>query len=186
MTPDAYKDELTRGREAVRTHRAATIVLSLALLVALLTIYQQMGAARVIVTPPVIDRVFWVSGNKVSSDYLELMGPFIAQMVLDISPQSVPYKRDMLLKFVRPAAHGELRIRMDKEADRLVKSGATTAFRPARVTPSADTLSVRLDGVLTTYINSQAFNADASYLVQFEYDGGTLWVASFETVGKTQ
>ena len=184
MTPDSHKDELARARAAVIHHRFATTILCLSLLLSIILNFRLFDSARTIVTPPVIDRAFWVSGNKVSAEYLELMGPFVAQMILDISTQSAAYKRDMLLRFVLPSASTELRIRMDKEAARLGTNGATTAFRIARVTANADSLSVRMDGTLSTYINGKTYDADTSYVAQFKYDSGTLWLDSFEATGK--
>jgi conjugal transfer pilus assembly protein TraE len=184
MNPEAYKDELSTAKKAVRDHRLATTLIGAALVFALAIIHRQVDSARTIITPPVIDRTFWVSGSKVSNEYLELMGPFIAQMILDISPSSVQYKRDTLLKFVRPESHSGMRIQMDKEGERLGKLGASTVFRIARVTPNAESKSVRMDGTLSTYINSKEFNTDASYDAQFTYDGGSLWLISFEAVGK--
>ncbi|MBL8511840.1 MAG: type IV conjugative transfer system protein TraE [Betaproteobacteria bacterium] len=181
MTPNSLDDELSRCRATARRQQTITLLLSAVLVVSLLIHLLSIGSMRTTIVPPVIDRAFWVSGNKVSREYLELMGPFVASLILDVSPGSITYKRDQLLKWVRPEQHGEIKLRMDKEADRLRALNASTVFQVHRIAVDDAAFSVRLDGLLSTFINAQKpTETEESYLLQFGYDGGTLALKSFE------
>jgi conjugal transfer pilus assembly protein TraE len=180
MTPEAYQDALDKARQSQTFHRAINIILGLTTVVLSLSVFSLIGDARTVITPPVIDRPFWVTNNRLSDEYLEMMGQFVSGLVLDVSANSALYKRDTLLKFVDPSAHGDIRIRMDREIERLQRSNASTVFRAAQVTPDAKNMTVRLDGVLTSYINGKAFDQDASYTVRFAYRSTGLWLTGFD------
>ena len=51
--------------------------------VALIVILNLIGTVRTVIVPPSIDKSFWVSRDKASSEYLEQMGSFIAWLVLE-------------------------------------------------------------------------------------------------------
>ena len=55
--------------------------------------FNMVGRERIVLTPPAIDKSFWVAKDKVSASYLEQMGSFIAYLTLDVSPSSVEWKK---------------------------------------------------------------------------------------------
>ena len=80
--------------------------------------------------PPTINKSFWVESDKVSADYLEQMGYFLAQLVLNVTPQSVDYQSNLLLQYAAPASYGELKTAMAVAGERLKRDGAATVFSP--------------------------------------------------------
>ena len=61
--------------------------LTCCLLVALMGMYRIAGDVRTIVTPPNLSKAFWVTRDHVSNEYLEMMGPYIAWLILDVTPE---------------------------------------------------------------------------------------------------
>ena len=105
---------------------AAALVLALAVILCLL------GTQRTVVVPPAIDRSFWVARDSASSAYLEQMAAFVAWLVLDVTPSSIDWKKDVLLGYVEPDQHGALKTRQELEAARLKRINASTSRRRSR------------------------------------------------------
>ena len=94
MNPNTLMHDLKQLRSTVRLQGAALALMGACLLCALVLMFNMVGRDRVVVTPPSIDKTFWVSKDRVSSSYLEQMGSFIAYLTLDVSPsQSTGRKR---------------------------------------------------------------------------------------------
>ena len=98
-------------------------------ILALLVILNLLGTVRTVVVPPSINKSFWVTRDKASSEYLEQMGSFIAWLVLDVTPASIDWKKEILLGYVEPEQHGELKTRQELEAARLKHSSSRISFR---------------------------------------------------------
>jgi len=154
------------------------------LLCSLILMFNMVGRDRVVVTPPSIDKTFWVSKDRVSSSYLEQMGSFIAYLTLDVSPQSIDWKKTMLLQYVSPDVYGALQTRQDLEADRLRRLNATTQFSVAQLLPNEEAMNVTLKGRLATFINgARTSDVDKEYVAEFEFKGNRVQIRNFREIG---
>lgn len=189
--------DFTQQQNALRELRAQNrnqgfviAVLSLTLLVAFVGVVALIGTERTIIVPPNIGKSFWVTGKKASADYLEQMGSFIAWLILDVSPNSIDWKKDMLLTYVNPDLHGAMKSMQDLEAERLRRLNAATYFLPQQVVVDEPTQTVVVRGRLRTQINGQETTTnEKAYSVQFDYSGGRLHLAGFKEIpydGKVQ
>lgn len=152
-------------------------------LLALAVVLHLLAGAKTVIVPPSINKSFWVSRDKASSEYLEQMGSFVAWLVLDVTPSSIDWKKDMLLGYVEPAAQGELRIRQELEATRLKRISASTYFSPQQLVPNEESQSVLVHGRLRTLVNNlETANDLRSYLVEFTYGGGRMHLKAFKEV----
>src|SRR5690348_9809428 len=70
--------------------------------------YRLSSHQRVVVMPPSVHKTFWVEDERVSAEYLEQMGYFLMQLILNVTPQSVDHQSKVLLQYAAPAAYGEL------------------------------------------------------------------------------
>lgn len=154
---------------------AAALVLALAVILCLL------GTQRTVVVPPAIDRSFWVARDSASSAYLEQMAAFVAWLVLDVTPSSIDWKKEVLLGYVEPDQHGALKARQELEASRLKRINASTSFAPQELRPSEANQSVVVRGHLRTLVNGQeTSNDNRAYLVEFRYAGGRIHLKTFK------
>ena len=150
-------------------------------ILALVVILNLLGSVRTVVVPPSINKSFWVTRDKASNEYLEQMGSFIAWLVLDVTPASVDWKKDILLGYVEPEQHGELRTRQDLEAARLKRINASTFFMPQQLVPSEDAQTVIVRGRLRTQVNGlETANDLKAYLVEFSYSGARVHLKTFK------
>lgn len=154
-----------------------------ALLICLVIIVTLIGSERTIVVPPSIDKTFWVSKDRVSREYLEQMGGFIAWLILDVSPASIDWKKDILLNYVVPDQHGAMKSRQEIEAERIKRINASTSFLPQQLTASEEQQTVVIRGRLRTQVNGQDTATETkSYLAEFRYAGGRMHLKSFKEI----
>jgi len=173
-------------KEMRRRNRGLALTVGLlaaAHVLALVVILNLLGTVRTVVVPPSINKSFWVSRDKASGEYLEQMGAFITWLVLDVTPASIDWKKDILLGYVEPDQHGELKTRQELEAARLKRINASTFFMPQQLVPSEDTQTVVVRGRLRTLVNGLETANDAkAYEVGFAYSGGRMHLKTFKEV----
>jgi conjugal transfer pilus assembly protein TraE len=184
MNPTTLMHDLKQLRSTVRLQGAALSLMGACLLCSLVLMFNMVGRDRVVVTPPSIDKTFWVSKDRVSSSYLEQMGSFIAYLTLDVSPQSIDWKKTMLLQYVSPDVYGALQTRQDLEADRLRRLNATTQFSVAQLLPNEEAMNVTLRGRLATFVNgARTSDVDKEYVAEFEFKGARVQIRNFRETG---
>ena len=154
-----------------------------ALVLALVVILCLLGTQRTVVVPPAIDKSFWVTRDRASREYLEQMGAFVAWLVLDVTPASIDWKKDVLLGYVEPDQHGTLKTRQELEAARLKRINASTSFAPQELVPSEARQSVVVRGRLRTLVNGlETRNEAKAYRVEFRLHGGRMHLRTFAEV----
>ncbi|MCU6435336.1 type IV conjugative transfer system protein TraE [Undibacterium sp. Jales W-56] len=152
-----------------------------ALLACLVIILNLIGTERTIVVPPSIDKTFWVTKDRASHEYLEQMGSFIAWLILDVTPTSIDWKKDVLLNYVAPDQHGAMKSRQEVEAERLKHINASTSFLPQQLVANETNQSVVVRGRLRTQVNGQETALETkAYLAEFQYMGGRIHLKSFK------
>ena len=150
-------------------------------IIALLVILNLLTSVRTVVVPPAINKSFWVTSDKASSEYLEQMASFMAWLVLDVTPASIDWKKDILLGYVDTDQYGALKTRQEVEAERLKRISASTIFAPQQLVPSEDAQSVVIRGRLRTLVNGfETTNDLKAYLVEFSYVGSRMHLKTFK------
>lgn len=135
---------------------------------------------RVVIVPPVVNKTFWVDAERVSAEYLEQMGYFLSQLILNVTPQSVDYQAKVLLQYAAPGGHGELRTALLTAAERLKRDSATTVFSPRDLTVDEASMKVAVRGQLTTFVSDRRVSeAMKAYVIEFQYTAGRIFLKSF-------
>lgn len=183
MDNNRYQDDLRELRLRIRGLRIALGVLCVCLLIALAIAYALVGAQRIVVVPPQVAKSFWVSGERVSSAYLEQMGGYVAWLMLDLTPASAEWKKNALLSFVAPEDYQALKLQMELEAERLRKMNGSTYFQLQQLEPDEDTQTVLLTGRLRTLVNGQETSLlQKRFRAVFQYRGGRTQLKTFSGV----
>lgn len=159
--------------------------LILALLICLVIILNLIGAERTVIVPPSIEKSFWVTKDRVSKTYLEQMGSFVAWLILDVTPASIDWKRDILLNYVAPDQYGAIKSRQELEAERLKRINASTFFLPQQLVANEDDQTLVIRGRLRTQVNGQDTATETkAYLVEFQYTGGRIHLKTFKEISQ--
>lgn len=175
------RQDLDSSRRTI-SYQQLALAASIALnIVIALIAYRLIGLERVILVPPSISKSFWVDSDKVSSEYLEQMGYFLVQLVLNVTPQSVDYQSKLLLQYAAPASYGEIKTAMAIASERLKRDGAATVFSPRTINVDERALKVAVQGQLTTFISDRRVaEASKSYLIELQYALGKITIKSFK------
>ena len=180
---------LKSNLENLIKQRSALMVISVGLLLSnlLLVIKIMSDSTRIIITPPEIQKSFWVEKGSVSPEYLEQMSLFIAHLVLDVSPGSAKRQRDVALGYVSPKFYNALKKRLEDEEAFLKKEQVSLSFKPTHITVDAKELEVTLLGEMNHYVASERIkNSQESYKLHFDYRGSKLHLTSFKLQGDPQ
>jgi conjugal transfer pilus assembly protein TraE len=141
---------------------------------------RQAGRERVVVVPPAIHKTFWVEAERTSPEYLEQMGYFLAQLTLNVTPQSVEHQSRLLLQYAAPASWGDLRTAMAANAERIKRDGASTVFSPQDLQVDERSQRVGLRGLLTTFISDRRVSeVSKGYAIELQYAGGRIFLKTF-------
>lgn len=175
------RQDLDSSRRTI-TYQQMILAASLALnIVIALIAFRLIGLERVILVPPMIQKSFWVESDKVSAEYLEQMGYFLIQLVLNVTPQSVDYQSKLLLQYAAPASYGEIRTAMAVASERLKRDGAATVFSPRTINVDERAMKVAVEGQLTTFISDRRVSeASKSYLIELQYALGRITIKAFK------
>jgi conjugal transfer pilus assembly protein TraE len=159
--------------------------LIVALLTSLVIIANLIGTERTIVVPPTIEKTFWVTKDRVSKEYLEQMASFIAWLILDVTPATIDWKKDILLNYVAPEQHGTMKSRQEVEAERLKRINASTFFLPQQLVANDQDQTVAVRGRLRTQVNGQDTATDTkAYRAEFQYVGGRVHLTAFKEISQ--
>lgn len=169
----------------LRTQRNFLAALSalLSIAVATLSVALMSRSERIIVTPPTVEKEFWVEGERVSPSYLEMFGTFIGQLILSKSPGSSPWQRSSLLRHAAPEFSEKLKVRLLKEEEMLKCEGASYVYFPSRVQVDPVSLQVLLKGNREFQVAGKLISREeCSYLLSFKSSGGRILLSGVQEI----
>jgi conjugal transfer pilus assembly protein TraE len=106
-----------------------------------------------------------------------------ASLMLDCTPESAAYKRDIILRHTAPESHGLLKRRLLEEEQRLKKEHVTTSFQPNAIKVNSAHLTVDVTGDLLRFVGEKRISQSRDiYQFQFEYKAGRLSIKAFELI----
>jgi len=139
------------------------------------------GSERTILVPPEVHKTFWVSDQKVSTEYLQEMAYWYAGLALNVTPHVAEYQKNLFLKYAAPSEYGRLQAEFGARTEFIRKNNASTQFSPQSVTPDEAAMKVALTGVLLTWVgDKKASEKQTTYVVGFRYLNGRLHVSEFK------
>jgi conjugal transfer pilus assembly protein TraE len=152
---------------------SASLLLSLTLL--------SFKQERIIVTPPLIEKEFWVSSSAVSSTYLEQFGLFLSKLLFEKTPHSSRTQREAILRQTDPSFAAALNAKLLKEEESLLKQNASYVFFPEEVNVNPQKKSVSIRGERVAYILEKPISKEKErYTLTFRQSGSRLLLNSLE------
>lgn len=139
---------------------------------------------HVIIMPPEIKQAFWVERHRVAPAYVEEMALFLSGFILNVSPASSAYQRDVVLRYATPSSYGTLKRQLIADEKRLLKHNVSTSFRPIDV--KVEGLNVQLTGDLMTYVGDKRVSqVRETYMVVLSFKHGQVQLQSFTCPGES-
>lgn len=120
-------------------------------------------------------------GESVNAAYLEDMARDVVLTFLNVHPGTTDYVRDAILKTAHPAFYGQFKRHFDGWLADIKHRKLATAFYPTTITADTKALSVRVTGVLKSFIGkAQVDTETVAYVIGFTNAAGRLTLSRFE------
>ena len=149
------------------------IVLGLGLLVNGFISYSLSKRARTIITPPVVNRQFEVSGTQLSEEYVRLMTRYIVGLALNYHPGSVRTNFNELLVLAAPETYNEMKQQFYQLADSVETMKIVNLFWIDKIEVNDKDRTIEIHGNRRQYVNDQKIKDGAeNYSVKYQNNNG--------------
>ncbi len=161
-------------------------VLSVAVvLLALLLFFKK---ERVVIVPT-SGPSLWIEDSRVSEGYMDKMGFFLADILLNRSPSDVDKKNQVILEHVHPMFYHEIKKQLQAERASIIKNNQSYFFRTERSYADLSTNSYITEGEFLVLIGKSgempccAQRERKKYILVFQCQGGRLLLTSLKKEG---
>ncbi len=146
-----------------------------------LLISRTLGMEKTIVTPPTIEKSFWVSADGVSKSYLEQMAYWYAGLALTATKATGEYQKKLFLQHASPEKTGQLAAEMTARLEFIEKNSASTLFTAQSLNADEIRMRVAVFGDLETFVQDKRISVKhVVYVLVFKNINGTLFVNEFK------
>lgn len=171
-------DDLSHKRNLLLSLVAALLVINFTQ-----ALFTFVRSERIIVMPLDIKQEVWLEKGHVSASYLEEMALFFASLILESSPESAAYKRDIILRNTVSEGYGPLKTKLLEDEARLKKEHLTTSFQASSIKVDPEKLIVELTGDLLHFVGEKRVSQTRdTYQFEFVYRHGRLLIKTFKLV----
>jgi conjugal transfer pilus assembly protein TraE len=181
MTPQNINS--THKKKAAEITFLRIVVGALLLIAAIeaMVIFRNLGAERTIVTPPNIEKSFWVSADGMSKSYLEQMAYWYSGLVLTATRYTGEYQKKLFLEHSSPDKLAQLTTEMTERLEYLNKNSASTMFTQQTLNADEKLMRVAIYGVLDTYVQDKRISSKpVIYVIAFKNLNGRIFVNEFK------
>ena len=156
-------------------------VLSTALLAGKLSTMQEK-----IVMVPTLSKEMIIDGNNVSASYLEESALLYASTLLDLTAETIPAKRNLILKNASIRSEDSIKSLQEyfaKKEEEHKKFGLMTFFAAKKIEVEPRKLQVTIEGLLTSTFGKRGIEEErVKYLMAFDFVGGMLKLKEFKQI----
>ncbi len=161
--------------------RSVTLLLGISLVIT--TLMLSVKSQRILLVPPQMTKEFWIERDRVSPEYIEQMGVFIATLVGNLSPGNAEFNVNMLIKHYLDPNHNnpEAMRELLGQATYIKKNNITQAFFPSSISiVDSAGIKVRVEGSNIVNIGTARISEEKiSYLIRFGARDYKLYVEEF-------
>ncbi len=179
-----HKSVLEGNIASMRKQRNLFLMLTIALCFSTLLVSFKLAVTdEKVVLVPGLRSEMMVSKNGISASYLEEFSLLFLNHLLDLSPETIAHKKDLVLKYTthhNKAAMAKIVDYFGKAELSYKKFGLTTYFTVKNLELNMEELEVVAHGLLTSYYGRKGhISEDEDYKLSFEFQGGQLRLKSF-------
>lgn len=178
MSPENSENQRAKLRRKLRWHRLVT-PLSLCVAVGGLCLSGWIAAnQRMMVSPPVVQRGYWVAAHEANKEYVQDMSDYVLTMQNTVTPANADSRSKQILKMVHPENYGAMSSKFQAAVSKLKKEGISTVWEPKSVGVAEGSLCAKWTGNLKRWVGDKPLDPQTKiFLVEFDIDlQGTLYV----------
>lgn len=179
----AGTSEIDSVRSALSRARKLNVFLGFSLVLALIVAIKTSGTVISTIVPSTTKQTFWVTTDRVSPEYLEEMGLYVASLAKSFTPETIGYNHKQLLKIASPEYFGALQKKLANSSNYVKQNNLSSVFRPNSAKINQVNMSIVVSGVLNQYVNDDPLKAEqVSYRIWFGYENGFISLKGIEPV----
>ena len=139
-----------------------------------------------IVIVPTSGMSYWIEEGKVSSGYVEKMGLFLSDLLLNRSPADVEKRNEIILQHVHPSAFHEMRKLLQQEQKSILQGDQAFFFRSEKSFIDMKSLSFVIEGGSYAAIGKEGKDPSFTqqhrkkYTLRFTCENGKLYLTSLK------
>lgn len=155
----------------------------LLMIVLLQSVFLFLRNEKIIITPPELKESFWVEGNRFSKNYLEEMASFYAHLLLDVSPETLLYQGEIVLRSADPSSYSRLKLKLFQDHKKMKRENSTSHFHPQKAVIDTQNLQVQLEGLMNQYVSGKLVSSyQEKFVIRFSASKGKLFIKDFVLV----
>lgn len=158
-------------------------IMGLAVIANFLLVTNVASTREKIIMVPGISRDFIIEGERVSTSYLEESALLYVSALLDLTPDTIDTKKNIVLKHVSTRSDKHLKHLQEYFANAIEshkKFELSTFFSPKKLKVDSKKMQVLIEGVLTSTFGKRGFEqADKKYIISFDNVSGVLKLKEF-------
>ena len=163
--------------------RQRNIMLVIAVMMLFVNVMLALGILimrREIIMVPGIVREYRISGNKVSSSYLEEMSHMFLSNLLDLTPENIKYKKELVLKYTMAGSVEAINDYFAQAQSQHEQFQFSTYYSVKSLEVYPEKMEVRSTGILNSRFGRTGYEEKRlSYLLKYEMQSGLLRLKSF-------
>lgn len=178
MNPEKSGNERDYLKRKLRWHRLVTPI-ALGITVMAISLCAWMVAhQRTFISPPVIQKSYWIAAQEASKEYIEDMADYVLTSLHTVTPANAEYRSQRVLKLVHPKDYGAISAQFQSEVEKLKREGISTVWEPSSVGIADNALCAKWTGNLRRWVGEKPIDTlNKTFLVEFDIDRqGTLYV----------
>lgn len=139
-----------------------------------------------IVVIPTNGPSFWIEEGKVSATYLEKMGVFLSDLLLNRTPSDVEKKNQIILEYVHPIFYPEIKAILSQEKEAILKGQQSYFFKGERSYTDLEKMAFIAEGEFLVLVGKEgeapfcAQNSRRKFSLQFQCQNGKLLLTSLK------
>lgn len=181
MEPANYHKVSLSLQKQARFFRLLTFCLAIGIMsMGVVMLIQLDRQQRIVIVPPEIRTSFWIEDETVSRNYFLEWGYYIIGLLLNVTPQSIDYQSEVLMRHVAPGYKEQINNRLEVAAERLRKEDLTTFFAVSTVDIKPEQGKVAFTGTLTSYVQGRRISErSTAFAATFQVIRGQLALVNF-------
>jgi type IV conjugative transfer system protein TraE len=137
---------------------------------------------RVMVVPAGFSQAVWQDDKHFSSSYLEEMGMFFISLAFDVTPASIDFKQQSLLKYIASDSFHSLQAVLLKDAARIKSKDLSSSFAVSKVHASPLIPALKLEGVLSLRQDGvEISQKQKEVFMRFGREGGRIVIKELDS-----
>ena len=139
-----------------------------------------------VVVVPLSGESFWIEDTRVSSGYLEKMGVFLSDLLLNRSPADVEWKNRAILEYVHPKFYHEIKKTLSTDQAEILKHNQSFVFQSERSYAQTDKMTFIIEGEALVLVSKNGNTTACAqqerriYHLGFQCQNGKLLLVSLK------